>query len=147
LCRGGANSWGFNLSAETILALAALTASTRDQQESLSGTEIGVRATKRDLQTGNLSSIVDIEWIQADYVQVDDRPLVPQNGPRCVRIAVERLPNDLALRVDCPRNTEAIAGQGSEIGDRSLAPQSRMESIARGSTADYFTCVIDPVCE
>src|SRR5215469_9793408 len=121
---------------------------TRDQNESVR-TQVGILATGWQVHARNLSFIVDIEWFRARYAQVEDRPFVPQHGPKVAGVTVEGLPNDLTFGVDRPRLTEAVTIQSSEIGDYRVFPEGGVERLVTWSsgTADYLACVIDPVCE
>ena len=90
-------------------------------------TQVGILATVWQVHACNLPSIVDIEWFRARYVQVDDRPLVPQHSPKVAGVTVEGLPNDLTFGVDRPRLTKAVTIQSSEIGYHAVLPVSGME--------------------
>src|SRR5215470_3255480 len=65
-----------------------------------------------------------------ESVQVDrGATLLPEKSVHRPSRAVERLADDLALRIDAERDTAPIAGHASEIGHYALPPQIRVEGL------------------
>ena len=78
-------------------------------------------------------------------VQVDYRAIVPEHHGKCVCFAVERIPDDLVMRINGSRKTEATT-ISIQISDPTVFPYSRVNFlIACGQrAANCFAVIVEP---
>lgn len=73
-------------------------------------------------------NVVGVDQIQRstrDGVQVDDRPVVPED--RTAAIRADGLPDHLAQIIDRVREAQAVAWKSAEVLNARLGPESRMD--------------------
>jgi hypothetical protein len=102
---------------------------TGDQQEGVPALSVQT-ATGRQSLAADLSTIIDglcVIQLQTrawrnKSIQVDHRAVFPQKHSAAGTTAGERLAHHLTPRINGKWLTEAIPGQGSEIGDDAIPP-------------------------